>query len=57
LPGGGFFIPEMDRTDIDLLGLYAETSDEACFEELVKRHVGLVYFVALRHLGGDAHLA
>ncbi len=47
----------MDRTDIELLRAYAEAGDERSFEELVKRHVGLVYSTALRSPGGDAHLA
>ena len=47
----------MDRTDIELLKAYAERGDEACFGELVKRHVALVYSTALRNVGGDVHLA
>jgi RNA polymerase sigma factor (sigma-70 family) len=47
----------MDAPDIDLLRRYAEDGDEGCFEELVRRHLGLVYSTALRHLGGDPHLA
>lgn len=43
--------------DSDLLHAYAETRSEAAFAELVKRRVGLVYSVALRQVGGDAHLA
>src|SRR4026209_2309028 len=47
----------MDATDIELLRAYAERGDEACFGELVKRHVALVYSTALRNVGGDVHLA
>jgi len=47
----------MDATDIALLRAYAETRDEACFGELVKRHLALVYCTALRNVGGDVHLA
>jgi len=47
----------MDRTDIELLRAYAERHDEACFEELVGRHVALVFSTALRTLGGDVQLA
>jgi RNA polymerase sigma factor (sigma-70 family) len=43
--------------DAQLLSRFASKADEAAFSELVKRHVNLVYSVALRLLGGDAHLA
>jgi RNA polymerase sigma factor (sigma-70 family) len=42
--------------DNQLLREYAETSSEAAFAELVKRHVNMVYSAALRGTG-DAHLA
>lgn len=41
--------------DAELLGRYAETGDEQAFAELVERHVGLVYSVATRQVGGDTH--
>ena len=47
----------MDATDIELLSAYVERGEEASFEELVKRHVTLVYSTALRKVGGDVHLA
>ena len=43
--------------DSELLRRYAEDRSEAAFAELVKRRVGLVYSVAVRQCGGDAHLA
>lgn len=45
------------NTDADLLRRYAHDRDEPAFTELVQRHLGLVYAVALRRVGGDAHLA
>ena len=43
--------------DTALLRRYAEDHSEAAFAELVRRHLNLVYAVALRQCGGDAHLA
>src|SRR5579862_9562227 len=43
--------------DEELLAHYAKDRSEAAFGELVARHVNLVYSVALRRTGGDAHLA
>lgn len=43
--------------DCQLLRQYAEERSEAAFTELVNRHVNLVYYAALRRVGGDAHLA
>jgi RNA polymerase sigma factor (sigma-70 family) len=45
-----------DANDIDLLRDYARHNSEAAFAELVRRHVNLVYSVALRFTGqtGDA---
>ncbi|HWA08081.1 MAG TPA: sigma-70 family RNA polymerase sigma factor, partial [Opitutaceae bacterium] len=40
-----------------LLRQYVDERSEAAFTELVRRHVNLVYFAALRRVGGDAHLA
>lgn len=45
------------RDDSDLLRSYAETHSEAAFAELVRRHIDLVYFSALRRCGGDSHRA
>jgi RNA polymerase sigma factor (sigma-70 family) len=44
------------RTDSGLLRDYAENASEAAFAELVSRHIGLVYSVALRVVV-DPHLA
>jgi RNA polymerase sigma factor (sigma-70 family) len=44
-------------TDADLLRRYASENSEAAFAELVQRHLSLVYFAALRQVGGDAHRA
>src|SRR2546423_15578100 len=43
--------------DEKLLGRFAKDRDEEAFRELVSRHFGLVYSVALRQLNGDTHLA
>ena len=43
--------------DVELLRLYAEERSEAAFTELVGRRIDLVYAVALRRTGGDAHRA
>jgi DNA-directed RNA polymerase specialized sigma24 family protein len=40
-----------------LLRRYAEEKSEAAFAELVRRRIDFVYAVALRKVGGDAHLA
>lgn len=43
--------------DSVLLRRFVETRSEAAFAELVRQHLRLVYAVALRQVGGDAHLA
>lgn len=43
--------------DVTLLRRYADESAEEAFAELVRRHLNLVYSVALRRTGGDSHLA
>jgi RNA polymerase sigma factor (sigma-70 family) len=43
--------------DAELLRRYFEEGANDAFAELVRRHVNLVYSVALRQLNGDAHLA
>jgi RNA polymerase sigma factor (sigma-70 family) len=45
------------KDDAALLRCYVVGRSEPAFAELVQRHVGLVYSVALRRVGGDAHLA
>ena len=45
------------NTDAELLRRYIEQESESAFAELVQRHIGLVYSVALRRVGGDAQLA
>jgi RNA polymerase sigma factor (sigma-70 family) len=43
--------------DSTLLHRYARTRDDTAFATLLRRHVDLVYSVALRRTHGDAHLA
>jgi RNA polymerase sigma factor (sigma-70 family) len=43
--------------DATLLRRYAEERSEEAFAELVRRHLNLVYFAALRRTGGDAPTA
>jgi RNA polymerase sigma factor (sigma-70 family) len=45
------------RDDAELLRTYAETKSEEAFAELVQRHLGAVYAVAYRRVGGNVHLA
>ncbi len=47
----------MIEEDAQLLRRYYETKSEDAFAELVRRHLDLVYAVALRQVGGDRHLA
>lgn len=43
--------------DVELLRRYAESRAEEAFAELVRRRIDWVYSIALRQVGGDAHLA
>lgn len=43
--------------DVELLRRYVEAGSQDAFGELVQRRIDLVYSVALRQVGGDAHLA
>ncbi|MBI4624165.1 MAG: sigma-70 family RNA polymerase sigma factor [Verrucomicrobia bacterium] len=43
--------------DAELLRRYVFGKSEDAFAELVRRHIDLVYSVALRQVGGDMHLA
>ena len=43
--------------DAELLRRYARDRSEPAFAELVRRYLDLVYSVALRQVGGDAHMA
>lgn len=46
--------PDPDAT---LLRRYTVDGDDTAFAELVRRHLGLVYYAALRQTDGDAHAA
>ncbi len=45
------------QDDSELLRHYSSGNSDEAFAELVSRHIGPVYAVALRRVGGDAHLA
>jgi RNA polymerase sigma factor (sigma-70 family) len=45
------------QDDRELLRCYAEDGSQAAFSELVRRHLNLVYFSALRRARGATHLA
>ena len=45
------------NTDAELLRRYVEDRSEVAFTELVRLHLNLVYFAALRQVGGDTHRA
>src|SRR6188768_785292 len=47
----------MNISDGDLLQRYLRDHSEAAFEELVQRHIGLVYSSALRQVDNDTHRA
>ena len=43
--------------DIELLRRYQDEGSNEAFADLVRRYIDLVFAVALRKVGGDAHLA
>lgn len=45
------------RDDSELLRLYAVDKSNDAFAELVRRHIGSVYAVAKRRVGGNSHVA
>lgn len=47
----------MQEDDLTLLRRYVDDDDQEAFAALVRRHLDVVYTVALRRMGGDAHLA
>ncbi len=56
-PPGAVIVHATMNGDTELLRRYAEDRSEAAFAELVRRHLNLVYFAALRQVGGDTHRA
>lgn len=44
-------------SDSELLREFAATRSDAAFTELVRRHLSMVYYAALRQLAGDSHAA
>src|ERR1700749_3769404 len=47
----------MNTTDGELLRRYTSEHSEEAFQELVQRHIDLVYSAALRQVNGDSHSA
>jgi RNA polymerase sigma factor (sigma-70 family) len=47
----------MNMIDGELLRCYVQDRSETAFEELVRRHINLIYSAALRQVNGDTHLA
>ncbi len=56
-PPGLAYKPRGMIDDGALLRQYLEERSEEAFTELVRRHLSVVYFAALRRVGGDRHLA
>jgi RNA polymerase sigma factor (sigma-70 family) len=54
---GDSILPSSEPDDGELLRRYVATRCEEAFAALVRRHLDLVYNVALRKVGGDTHLA
>ena len=46
-----------DMNDTEFLRRYIQEGSQEAFAELVRLRVGLVYSLALRQTGGDAHRA
>src|ERR1039457_5682892 len=55
-PVTAIYSMKMETDDRDLLRQYAERHSQEAFATLVRRHVNLVYSVALRRVG-SSHLA
>src|SRR5271157_5298954 len=43
-----------DANDMDLIREYADRNSESAFADIVRRHINLVYSVALRYVGNSA---
>jgi RNA polymerase sigma factor (sigma-70 family) len=54
---GDSTLQSFEPDDAELLRRYVATRCEEAFATLVRRHLDLVYNVALRKVGGDTHLA
>lgn len=48
---------DLQDEDAGLLRRFAEEGEQPAFNELVRRHMDVVYSAALRRVGGDSHLA
>lgn len=56
-PSGRVYLGEAMPTDAELLARYVRKADEEALAKIVRRHLDIVYAIALRKLGGRRQLA